>query len=132
MFISFFYSFLKKNLFLTFRFYFLTKIFPDSLFINDILFSKYPTTINFLLFVQNIFIFFYLHFVKKFLSRYRYFIRKKKERRTKLFQSWNSWFIVSRVENVGRAALFPGSLSLWDTIVVSSSIIHRSLEKSHP
>lgn len=132
MFISFFYSFLKKNLFLTFRFYFLTKIFPDSLFINDILFSKYPTTINFLLFVQNIFIFFYLHFVKKFLSRYRYFIRKKKERRTKLFQSWNSWFIVSRVRNVGRTALFPGSLSLWDTIVVSSSIIHRSLEKSHP
>lgn len=65
-------------MFLTFRFYFLTKIFPDSLFINDILFSKYPTTINFLLFVQNIFIFFYLHFVKKFLSRYRYFIRKKK------------------------------------------------------
>lgn len=42
------------------------------------MFSKYPTTINFLLFVQNIFIFFYLHFVKKFLSRYRYFIRKKK------------------------------------------------------
>lgn len=78
MFISFFYSFLKKNLFLTFRFYFPTKIFPDSLFINNILFSKYPTTINFLLFVQNIFIFFYLHFVKKFLSRYRYFIRKKK------------------------------------------------------
>lgn len=127
MFISFFYSFLKKKLVSHFSILF----FPDSLFINNILFSKYPTTINFLLFVQNIFIFFYLHFVKKFLSRYRYFIRKKKERRTKLFQSWNSWFIVSRVENVGRTALFPGSLSLWDTIVVSSSIIHRSLEKSH-